>query len=74
MSEPKPAPVTELTSQQLAGQLKVTPQTLLNWRHREQGPPYYRIVNRIVYYQHEVDEWRAQTRWAKRPSCDPRPE
>lgn len=63
MGELKPQPRIELTPKQLAGQLKVTAQTLLAWREKKVGPPYYRRVHRIIYYQHEVDEWRDGSRW-----------
>jgi hypothetical protein len=52
-----------LSPKQVAGQLGVVVQTLQNWRNRRIGPPYYRLVRKIVYYKHEVDEWRDQTKW-----------
>lgn len=63
MGEAKTQARIELTPQQLAGQLRVTPQTLGYWRAKKVGPPYYRLVHRIIYYQHEVDEWRDSSRW-----------
>lgn len=63
MGEAKTQVRIELTPQQLAGQLRVTTQTLGYWRTKKVGPPYYRRVHRIIYYQHEVDEWRDGSKW-----------
>lgn len=52
-----------LTPKQVAGILRITEETLMHWRQKRKGPPYYRRVTKIVYYQHEVDEWLEQTRW-----------
>jgi hypothetical protein len=52
-----------LAPKQVAGLLNVTEETLMNWRKQRKGPPYYRRVSKIIYYQHEVDEWLDQTRW-----------
>jgi hypothetical protein len=52
-----------LAPKQVAGLLRVTEETLMHWRKQKKGPPYYRRVTKIVYYQHEVDEWMDQTRW-----------
>ncbi len=57
-----------LSPKEVAHRLNVSVNTLQNWRNRcnaevKVGPPYYRLVTKIIYYQHEVDEWREQTKW-----------
>lgn len=52
-----------VTPKQLAAELRVTEWTLNEWRKGRKGPPYYRLIKKIIYYRHEVDEWLGQVRW-----------
>lgn len=38
-----------LTSAELADRWRLKPQTLTNWRHTGQGPPFIRVGNRVRY-------------------------
>ena len=46
-----------LMSAETARRIRVTPTTLKAWRHRRQGPPFYRYGRRVVYRASEVDAW-----------------
>ena len=52
-----------MTPKEVASLLNRCEVTLLNWRKRKLGPPFYRMVGRIVYFRHEVEEWRKSSRW-----------
>lgn len=53
----------QMTTKEVAGLLKRSEWTLIDWRRRKLGPPAYRLVGRIVYYRGEVEEWRRSSRW-----------
>ena len=53
----------EMTTREVADYLKVHPKTLAIWRHRDQGPRYYRVgVRDIRYSQEDVEAWLAENR------------
>lgn len=35
----------------------VTPKTLANWRAKKEGPPYVRIMGRVLYRKSDVLVW-----------------
>ena len=50
-----------MTTREVADYLKVHPKTLAIWRHRDQGPRYYRIGPRdIRYFMEDVEAWLAE--------------
>ena len=54
----------KLSPKQLSAMLDVSEKTLVHWRQRKIGPPYYREVNRIFYYRDELELWRQNAKWA----------
>lgn len=62
MGEPALQP-EQMTTKEVAALLKRNELTLVEWRKRKLGPPFYRLVGRIVYFRHEVEEWRRNSRW-----------
>lgn len=45
------------TPAEIAAQLKVTQETLANWRTKGQGPDYLRVGGQIRYEQRDVASW-----------------
>ncbi|MDI3304641.1 MAG: hypothetical protein QJR04_25165 [Burkholderia multivorans] len=35
----------------------MTPKTLANWRAKKEGPPYVRIMGRVLYRKSDVLVW-----------------
>jgi predicted DNA-binding transcriptional regulator AlpA len=54
-----------------AERIGVKPKTLDNWRSLGKSPPFYKLGNRIVYDDSEVDAWLAQRR--RTSTSDPGP-
>ena len=53
-----------LTSAELAARWRLRPQTLANWRHTGQGPPFIRVGNRVRYPIEAVESFeRLDTSW-----------
>ncbi len=48
---------TKLTPKQAATMLGVSRNTLIVWRRRKVGPPYFRKVGRIFYLEKDVRDW-----------------
>ena len=46
-----------LSVREAAVYLNAAPQTLYNWRHLGQGPPYVRIGSRVVYRIEDLEAW-----------------
>lgn len=46
-----------LTAAQLATQLNRSVITLERWRRLRKGPPFYRLMGRVVYDQADIDAW-----------------
>jgi hypothetical protein len=53
-----------LTSAQLAAQLNRSVVTLERWRRLRSGPPFIRMLGRVVYRQADVDAWLESQRQA----------
>ena len=49
----------KLTTAELAGQLKRSPETLVRWRRQRIGPPYLRVQGRVLYDRASVEAWLA---------------
>ena len=49
-----------ITARELARYLDVPVSTLYWWRHREEGPPGFRVGKHLRYRQRDVDEWIRQ--------------
>lgn len=47
----------KLTTQELAIELKRTPETLIRWRRKRVGPPYVRLQGRVLYDRRIVENW-----------------
>lgn len=48
---------TKLTTKQAADLLRVSADTLYQWRSRKVGPRYYRKVGRIFYLEQDLRAW-----------------
>lgn len=48
---------TTLTTNQLAQQLNRSIVTLERWRRLRQGPPFFRVMGRVVYDPADVAAW-----------------
>ena len=52
----KEAP-SKLTTEEMATELKRSPATLRRWRRLRIGPPYIRIMGRVIYSRESIDKW-----------------
>lgn len=56
----------DLTPADLAALLKVSTQTLAHWRHRGEGPPYYKLTpgrgGRVRYRRADLIRWLEERR------------
>ena len=52
----------KLTTQELAAELKRTPETILRWRRLRTGPPYLRVQGRVLYDRADVEAWLTRQR------------
>lgn len=49
-----------LTTKEVAALLKVAPATLVDWRHKQRGPLYYRMKREIRYKLVDILQWQQQ--------------
>jgi len=56
--EPEPL----LTTEDLAGELKMPVETVETWRWRRKGPAFLRIGRHVRYSRSDVDAWIARQR------------
>jgi len=49
-----------LTTDEVAALLKIAPATLVDWRHDQRGPRYYKMGREIRYKLADVIEWEQQ--------------
>jgi hypothetical protein len=47
----------KMTTQELANELKRTPETLIRWRRQRLGPPFLRLQGRVLYDRNVVEKW-----------------
>lgn len=47
----------KLTTNELAAELKRSPQTITRWRRLRVGPPYLRLQGRVLYDRKQVEAW-----------------
>lgn len=52
-----------------AARMGIKPKTLANWRSIGGGPEYYKLGNRVLYDDAEVDAWLATRR--RKSTSDP---
>ncbi len=46
-----------LTTDEVAALLKIAPATLVDWRHNQKGPKYYKMGREVRYKLPDVIEW-----------------
>ena len=49
-----------LTTEEVAALLKIAPATLVDWRHDQRGPRYYKMGREVRYKLVDVVEWEQQ--------------
>jgi excisionase family DNA binding protein len=49
-----------LTTEEVAALLKVAPATLVDWRHDQRGPRYYKMGREVRYKIEDVLDWERQ--------------
>lgn len=49
-----------LTNDEVSALLKITPATLVDWRHDQRGPCYYKMGREVRYRLSDVLEWEQQ--------------
>lgn len=49
-----------LTTEEVAALLKVAPATLVDWRHEQRGPRYYKMGREVRYRVADVIKWEEQ--------------
>lgn len=49
-----------LTNEEVAALLKIARATLVDWRHDQRGPRYYKMGREVRYRLHDVIEWEQQ--------------
>lgn len=52
-----PVPVRFLTPEEAADYLRVSTNTLRNWRHLQQGPNFSKSMGRIRYEEMDLVKW-----------------
>jgi excisionase family DNA binding protein len=50
-----------LTTEDVARLLKIQPATLVDWRHDQRGPRYYRMGRKVRYKLADVRQWQEQS-------------
>ena len=53
-----------MTTEHVALDLGVKPDTVHKWRQRNQGPPYYQFEGKVLYDRDEVQDWKKRQRRA----------
>ena len=49
-----------LTTDEVSALLKIAPATLVDWRHDQRGPRYYKMGREVRYRLSDVIEWEQQ--------------
>ena len=49
-----------LTNDEVAALLKISPATLVDWRHNLRGPRFYKMGREVRYRLNDVIEWEQQ--------------
>lgn len=49
-----------LTTEEVAALLKVSPATLVDWRHDLKGPRWYKMAREVRYKLEDLLEWERQ--------------
>lgn len=48
---------TMLTTDEASQQLKMSPQTLADWRWKSKGPKFVKVGRLVRYRQSDLDQW-----------------
>ena len=56
-----------LTTEELAAELRTTPETCRYWRHVGKGPKSFRVGRRVLYAVEDVEAFIAEARRAGEP-------
>ena len=51
-----------LTTEEVAAQLRTTPETVRYWRHIRKGPKSFKVGRRVLYAREDVDAFVAEAR------------
>jgi hypothetical protein len=51
-----------LTESELSREIKISPITLQQWRHRGEGPPFFKLGRAVRYRRADVTAWLASRR------------
>ena len=49
-----------LTTGEVAALIKVSPATLVDWRHEQKGPRYYKMGREVRYKLSDIIKWEDQ--------------
>ncbi|WP_019593009.1 helix-turn-helix domain-containing protein [Thioalkalivibrio sp. ALM2T] len=49
-----------LTPEQAAEYLRLSPRTLIRWRNMRKGPPWVKAGRRVIYRRGDLDAWLEQ--------------
>lgn len=49
-----------LTTEEVAALIKVSPATLVDWRHEQKGPRYYKMGREVRYKLSDIIKWEEQ--------------
>jgi hypothetical protein len=63
----------DLTREQAAAFLRITPATLADWASKKRGPPYTDLGQTVRYPLAELVEWKAQQMKNVAPATEPEP-
>ena len=64
-------PIAYLTTKEAAEYLRISKQTLSNWRFRGEGPDYIKVGGRVVYASEDVSAWLDEHKYTS--TSDPGP-
>lgn len=56
----EPREVELFTTDDVAVLLKIAPATLVDWRHDQKGPKYYKMGREVRYKLPDIVEWERQ--------------
>ena len=53
---------TYLTTEEVADELRTSPETVRFWRHTGRGPKSFKAGRRVLYPRSDLDQWIANRR------------
>jgi excisionase family DNA binding protein len=54
--------MTYVTTEELAKELRTSPETIRFWRHIGKGPASFKAGRRVLYAREDIDAWIAEQR------------